>query len=156
MKKKPLTFEQSVGERIASLRMHAGVLQKELASYLQVTVSTVSHYEAGINMPQPAILVKIAEFFGVSVDYILHQTDLMIDWQTYRREIKLLNGKRISLESVINRFMSLSEQNQADICKLIDLYLLDDKINRKSGVKDLGFDVDEANKMMKSWLNDND
>ncbi len=154
--KRALTFEQKIGRRIASLRQNSGVLQKELAAYLKVTVSTVSHYEAGINMPQPAILVKIASFFGVSVDYILGQTELKIDWQTFQRDISLVNGKQISLETVINKFMSLSEQNQADICKLIDLYILDDKINGKSDEKDASFDADEANRMMLTWLNDND
>lgn len=148
-----MTFEQQIGLRIANLRRMAGMKQKELAKQLNVTSSTVSHYESGTNVPNLSILVSIAEIFGVSADYILGQTDLSMDWQTFRRDITLMDGTVISLESVINRFLALSEQNQADICRLINLFQLDDQLRRKNmGDEENDFDTELAEKMMNIWL----
>lgn len=157
MSKSRITFEQQVGARISDLRRRAGLLQADLASHLKVTVSTVSHYEAGINMPQLSSLVQIADFFGVSVDYLLGQTELMIDWKTFRRKISLMDGTIVSLEAVINKFMSLSEQSQADVCRLIGLFALDDRLNHNSvDLEKNDFDVNAAQKMICSWLNSNE
>lgn len=150
-----MTFEQEIGLRISKLRRMAGMKQKDLAKLLNVTSSTISHYESGTNVPNVSILVSIAEIFGVSADYILGQTNLCMDWQTFRRDITLMDGTVISLESVINRFLSLSEQNQADVCRLIRLFQLDDQLrhrNMESGEND--FDAKVAEKMMSTWLDD--
>lgn len=148
-----MTFEQQIGMRITKLRRMAGMKQKDLARQLNVTASTISHYESGTNVPNVSILVSIAEIFGVSADYILGQTNLCMDWQTFRRDITLMDGTVISLESVINHFLSLSEQNQADICRLIHLFQLEDRLRRKNmESEENDFDAELAEKMMHTWL----
>ena len=47
------------------------VTQKKLAEYLGIRPQTVSLYKNGSTQPTPYTLVKIAEYFGVSVDYLL-------------------------------------------------------------------------------------
>ena len=125
-----MTFEQRIGSRIAALRRMTGVRQRELADFLHVTVSTVSHYESGIHMPQPAVLVRIAEFFGVSADYILGQTDLRISGRDSHRQIALSDGEIVSLEEIGNRLFALSEKNQAEICRMINLYRLEETLHQ--------------------------
>ena len=61
--------------RIGDLRMDSDVKQIEIASYLNVKQGTYSDYENGkINIPIEA-LIKIADFYNVSLDYLVGRTD---------------------------------------------------------------------------------
>lgn len=60
--------------RIRDLREDRDLPQKALANYLQIHQTTYSDYELGrLNIPVP-ILHKLADFYGVSVDYLLGRT----------------------------------------------------------------------------------
>lgn len=61
--------------RIRDLREDNDLKQKDLASYLSVDQSTYSDYENGrINVPIEQ-LIKIADYYSVSLDYIVGRTD---------------------------------------------------------------------------------
>lgn len=59
------------GKRIKTLRLQRNMSQLELAKALAVTKSGVSAYETGARMPSYSVLIKIAQFFNVSTDYLL-------------------------------------------------------------------------------------
>ena len=62
--------------RIRDLREDRDLKQKHLAELLQVHQSTYSDYELGkLNIPV-AVLHKLADFYHVSVDYLLGRTDV--------------------------------------------------------------------------------
>ena len=62
--------------RIRDLREDKDLKQKDLAEYLQVHQTTYSDYELErLNIPVAA-LHKLADFYGVSVDYLLGRTDV--------------------------------------------------------------------------------
>ncbi len=63
-----------IGARIAVLRHQAGISQLTLAKRLNVSVSTVGMYEQGRREPSGECLVKLAELFGVSTDFLLTGT----------------------------------------------------------------------------------
>ena len=50
------------GELLATLRKERGVLQKEVATYLNVTVATISNYEKGVHLPDLDTLILLADF----------------------------------------------------------------------------------------------
>lgn len=58
-------------ERLKELRLYCGLLQKELAEKLGVETRQISRLETGYNEPNLSQLIKIADFFEVSVDYLL-------------------------------------------------------------------------------------
>lgn len=61
--------------RIKNLRIDHDLKQIELANYLGVSQNTYSDYELGkINVPID-ILIKIANYYNVSLDYITERTD---------------------------------------------------------------------------------
>ena len=61
--------------RIRDLREDRDLKQKDLAELLQVHQTTYSDYERGLlNVPVSA-LHKLADFYGVSVDYLLGRTE---------------------------------------------------------------------------------
>lgn len=53
------------------LRKAKKVTQKEMADFLKTTQTTYSRYELGTREPDIETLLKLADYFGVSVDYLL-------------------------------------------------------------------------------------
>lgn len=61
-------------DNIRNLREDNDKTQKELADYLNVKQTTYSKYELGkINIPVE-VFIKLADYYGVSVDYLLGRT----------------------------------------------------------------------------------
>lgn len=58
-------------QRLKELRMAKKVTQEELGQHLGFRDSTISQYESGSREPDYDTLLKIAEFFGVTTDYLL-------------------------------------------------------------------------------------
>lgn len=56
--------------RLKELRLERGQTQKELANAIEVGRTTVSEYESGKIVPKQEGLLKIANHFNVSVDYL--------------------------------------------------------------------------------------
>ena len=96
------------GELLASLRRERGILQKELAAYLNVTVATISNYEKGVHAPDYETLVKLADFFDVSTDYLLQRTE-------YKSSIQTLN--QYSMTALIDYYELLSLRNSMNAVK---------------------------------------
>ena len=63
----------TINNRLKELRSAVGLNQSEMAEKLGVSVKKKKKYEREKNsiMPSIEVLIKIAEFFGVSVDYLL-------------------------------------------------------------------------------------
>ena len=57
-------------QRLKELRLEKGETQKELAKCLEIGRTTVSEYESGKIVPKQEGLLKIANHFDVSVDYL--------------------------------------------------------------------------------------
>jgi len=66
----------SFAQRLRSLREERDISQLELARRLKLSNSTISQYETKGRLPEPRILEMLADFFGVSVDYLLGRTDV--------------------------------------------------------------------------------
>lgn len=61
----------NIGERIAQLRKSRSMSQFQLAKTLNIATSTLGMYETNKRKPNMEMLEKLADFFGVSVDYLL-------------------------------------------------------------------------------------
>ena len=61
--------------RIRDLRVDRDLLQKDIAEYLQCTQVCYSHYEIGKRDIPTDVLIKLADFYGTSIDYLLSRTD---------------------------------------------------------------------------------
>ena len=62
-------------ERLKLLRKERGLLQKDIADFLNISKSAYGYYEQGRNEPDIQTIVKLSEFYNVSADYILELTD---------------------------------------------------------------------------------
>ena len=91
------------GERLKYLRINDGLTQEELGKKLGVTKMVVSNWELNKGTPNYDMLKKIADIFGVSIDYLLdYDKDFdinnSIDFKnrTIKKVIEMLKDKNIS------------------------------------------------------------
>lgn len=98
-----------LGDRIKKLREDKGLTQADVCLALNIAQSTLANYETNFRSPKMDVLIAIANYYGVSVDYLLGRTDIpFVD--TAKRPKDL------------NRFLQ-----QAEIIFDGDTYNLDDK-----------------------------
>lgn len=58
-------------QRLAQLRQEKGIYQKDIAKHLGITTSAYGFYEQNKRQPDQSTLQSLADFFNVSVDYLL-------------------------------------------------------------------------------------
>lgn len=61
--------------RLKEIRKERGISQLKLALDLNTNQNTISRYETGEREPGIVELIKLADYFNVSVDYLLERTD---------------------------------------------------------------------------------
>ncbi len=61
--------------RLKELRLQRGMSQLRLAMELNMNQNSISRYETGEREADYATLIKFADYFNVSVDYLLGRTD---------------------------------------------------------------------------------
>lgn len=64
----------SIGKRIKELRKGKELTQEDLARKISATRSAVANWEIGRAMPDLHVLTSLADFFDISVDYLLERT----------------------------------------------------------------------------------
>lgn len=65
----------SFPERIIALKNEKHVLQKEIAAAIGITVRNYQRYEKGEQQPTLPVLVSLADYFNVSLDYLVGRSD---------------------------------------------------------------------------------
>lgn len=63
-------------ERIKELRLEKGIFQAALAKAIGVSQKAVDFWEKGENEPKASYILKLADFFDVSTDYLLGRGDI--------------------------------------------------------------------------------
>ena len=74
-------------KRIRELREDHDLTQKYMAHYLNVIQRTYSRYERGERIIPPDVLCKIADFYNVSVDYLLAALSSLTALQKNKRHL---------------------------------------------------------------------
>ena len=69
-------YEMMKYEAVRNLRIDGGYTQQQIADYLHIKQNTYSQYEIGVLNYPVEVLSKLADFYGVSVDYLLGRTDV--------------------------------------------------------------------------------
>ena len=79
-------------KKLKDLRIDNDLYQKEVASILKITRQQYGLYESGKRDIPIDLLIKLADFYGTSVDYLLYRTD----------EIKPYPKSKLSKKSLKN------------------------------------------------------
>ena len=63
------------GERLKFLRTKKQVTQKQVADYFLITMRAYQNYEINKSMPNASLLIELADYFDVSLDYLVGRSD---------------------------------------------------------------------------------
>lgn len=124
----PIVDKTSLGYKIYELRENRYVGQKELARLSHVSISTISNYENNVHQPALRTLIKIADYFNVSVDYLLNRTN-------YQYPMSYLEQPLIddyTCSDVLNTVIQLSKPSRINLMEQLDMLSLRDKTTRIS------------------------
>ncbi len=67
-------IENIIGDNIRTLRRQRAINQTTLAAELNIRRQSVSAYERGVTLPDIYILIRIADYFGISLDELTGHT----------------------------------------------------------------------------------
>ena len=62
-------------KNLREIREDKDIRQKDIAAYLNVSQNTYSQYENGVISLTAEVLIKISDFYNVSIDYLLDRTN---------------------------------------------------------------------------------
>lgn len=79
-------------EVLLQLRNEHGLTQTALSKAINVGSSAISKYETGRSMPDYDALLKIADCYGVSLDYLFGRTQIRTSVQRLEEELKTRSG----------------------------------------------------------------
>ena len=86
-----------------------------MAACLNLSISAISSYENDVHAPDPVMLCRLAEFFGVTTDYLLGRTE-------YRCPPEILNSYvalDYTAQDIVNTVLSLDAGTQATIVDFV-------------------------------------
>ena len=85
-----------VAKNIAELRLLNNMTQLELAEKLNYSDKTISKWERAESTPDIAVLVQIADLFGVTLDYMVHAENIDEQVQENKQKEARYNHRAIS------------------------------------------------------------
>ena len=120
--------KNSLSERLKELRTKQNISQYTLAENLNLSRGLLSNYEQGRREPDYDTLLLIANYFDVSVDYILGVTEV--------KKRLLHNNMSDKYKRLMISILDLSKQSLEELEKYIDLLKLrDEQTNQKEKAK---------------------
>lgn len=117
--------QKKIGSFLKELRREKNITQETFAEILQVSGRTVSRWETGSNMPDISLLVKIAEFFDVSILEIINGerksecmekevkevAEAMSDYSAAEKALLLKRAKIISIIGLLSLLVGLAMES---------------------------------------------
>jgi len=88
----------TLAKRIKELRTEKNLTQEEFGKVFGIVKSTVSLYESGKSTPDDEIKKKIAEYFNVSLDYLMGASDVRDPYDQEKHKDELRKKAKDSVE----------------------------------------------------------
>ena len=80
------------GERIKELREEKGLTKSFLCHQIHVSRSSMTEYEKGVTQPSMPVLLQMADFFDVSLDYLMGRTTIRSTFQKLESQLETRSG----------------------------------------------------------------
>lgn len=109
-------------ERINSLIKEKGITTNKLLTSCGLSPGTINNWKTGKSTPTSAVLAKIADYFGVSVDYIMGREQ--------PKERTIATGMSIARGGEIKHY-TLSEERLKYLQDLAEMLEKDERRNKK-------------------------
>lgn len=62
-------------KNLKDIRVDRDIKQKDIAKYLNISQNTYSQYETGVIALTAEVLIRLSDYYNVSIDYLLDRTD---------------------------------------------------------------------------------
>ena len=113
-----------LNEKLAELREDMGLTQEQLGDKMNIARSTISGYENGTSQPSYAVLVQLADFFGVSLDYLFGRTVIQTSMKSFEGQLKTKRGM-----IPIDMIFRLNEIDKEVVGMLLYSYMIKSEYN---------------------------
>jgi transcriptional regulator with XRE-family HTH domain len=120
------TSREEIGKRIERFRTEKGLTQQQVADALYVDRVTISQWENGFRDIKTGNMVSLAEYFGVSCDYLLGRTRTTAPDDFIQEAVACFGLNEQALEALSDKTDSLGRRN---ILRVSDTMLLRDLLN---------------------------
>jgi transcriptional regulator with XRE-family HTH domain len=102
---------ENFGDRLKKLRAKKGITQEKLAIDLNIPESSIRRLEIADGIPRMDRLKHIADYFGVSTDYLLGKDDPQVKENGFLSDEQVLQAAEI--------FSKLSHEEQSNLLNLM-------------------------------------
>ncbi|WP_346936356.1 helix-turn-helix transcriptional regulator [Clostridium sp.] len=102
----------TLGIRLKELRKKHELTQKALADILLIDNSSISKYENDRAIPENELLQRIADFFSVSVDYLLGRSDISSPKKSTLDDLDLNPKDKKDIEKIFNSTLESLENQE--------------------------------------------
>ena len=110
--------------KFKEIRTQKGFTQSEMAEFLDCSQQTINVWESGQHTPKITMLVKIAESFGVSVDWLLGR----------KEPIKILTEIPPDVKNIVELYRKFNNEGRTEAEKMLNLLLLNPAYKEKENV----------------------
>ena len=118
---------------LAELRGDSQILQQEIADLLNVSPGTISNYETGKHMPSLDAVVRLADYFDVTTDYMLGRTGS-------RQSLGIMDTAyygEFTVGHILQVLLKISHKSRPIIIEILDSFTFSDAVDRKTLFSDL-------------------
>ena len=112
-------------ENLRKIRESKKITQVKLSMDLGVSQELISRYEVGNSFPQPNMLIKLANYFNCSVDYLLGLTDITTPVKY------LTNSNHLHENDIMLKYNSLSNEDRKYFNRFLT-FLLENNSNNQA------------------------
>ena len=106
-------------DRLIELRKQKGLYQKDIADHFGIERTSYGKYENAGIQPQPEMIVKLADFFGVTTDFLLGKSDIANPKVEFPSDFSY---------SFYNGYKELNDDNRALLHDLMEKMRLSQKV----------------------------
>lgn len=103
----------SIGQRIKQARKASQMSLRHLAAEVEVSAMAISKYERGLDTPRSAVLLRLAQALGVSVDFFFRPTSISVELQAYRKHavlgVKEQDAIQMHVQEWLERYLEVEE-----------------------------------------------
>jgi MerR family transcriptional regulator, light-induced transcriptional regulator len=122
--------------RLKELRLRRALRQKDLAAALGLAQTTIANYEQKLRFPDEGILVRIADYFGVSLDHLMGRDDGHREALSARGAEEPANGAR-PVPDLAREYLAAFRTNGMAAARA----LVREAVSRGAGMKELYLDI---------------
>ncbi len=143
----------TIGERIKSARIGAGMSQRDLAREMDLSAMAISKYEKGDIIPRSEVLIRLGDVLGVNVDYFFRSISVNLSKPQYRcrKPLKAKEEHQVfaKVQEWLERYLEieliLGEEKTLDLpsqesCRITSLDEIEDVAQKVRDKWDLGLD----------------